>query len=1088
MTESQYELKKRHPEFSEDEKAPFQNSWVYGYALQMDILNWFKSNIEGGSSIAVMYCKDINPVDEDSRRLIVGIGEIVKVHNIKTYDSTADYTYPFWDIIMEHSIRPDLSNSNGFILPYNEYLSIPEETIIAKAGISKAEALNEIKISWENLGCSQTMLKELSYGCEYISDQNILIILTKARKCIENIKKHKLVGKELAWDKQLRWIDSQIKKVKQMMGPFPSFAEALRSIGVDYAYLIEQDLRANGFCGVKDNPWESFEKLISGDIKIDNAVYNIEIKDYHKTWGYLSIDQKETLKLLSRFTGIDSEMIEHWISSVTNMENVKNNPYIICEGGTDIECIYDTGITPAMIDLGIMKDVDIQGEWVPEKPSLVSTPLDIRRLRAFTICKLREQLDLGDTLLSISEVEDYLKSILENEKVRLLLGTIRGNNRDFMAERLQYLDEKAIQLKEYYVIEQFLRKCFEQRAKKCVKNSVSENWDSLVEGIDGYDPSNERSKSAAQDQIRALKMFSNKRLSVLTGAAGTGKTTIVKAFLNSEQIKRDGVLLLAPTGKARVRLASMSETRNAQTIAQFLCSRGLYDFKTMRNIVPGANYQKYNEAATVIIDECSMITSFDFYVLLKSLDLVAVKRIILIGDPNQLPPIGAGKPFSDLCNYLSSSDDESLKGAITQLNTIVRTIKSGESDVQMLASWFSGKILQKDADMVFDKIIDNKLNSDLSVYYWTDENDIKEQLNEVLEKELTYSGKTLDDRIKCTLGLDNINNAVKHPELVERMQVLSPVKNPLWGTYQINLYFQEWLRQNKNSFKTSIHPNNYYYGDKIIQLKNDSKPSYPGNNKVQLSNGQIGFVKYADKDTAQVVFSGLPNMTFYYNPMHSEENNSQIDLAYAITVHKSQGSDFDTVIVVLPKSGKILSRELIYTALTRAKVKLILLIQDDISWLRGYTQPQTSVLALRNSNMFTFTVREERNSIPFAEGLIHRAKKKGLIVRSKSELIIADHLYNEGIEFEYEKLLEEGGHRFIPDFSFEDASGDRIIWEHLGMLDVPAYRQAWEKKKELYKEIGFIEGENLFVTQDHENGSFYSQDVINVIEKIKELI
>ena len=56
------------------------------------------------------------------------------------------------------------------------------------------------------------------------------------------------------------------------------------------------------------------------------------------------------------------------------------------------------------------------------------------------------------------------------------------------------------------------------------------------------------------------------------------------------------------------------------------------------------------------------------------------------------------------------------------------------------------------------------------------------------------------------------------------------------------------------------------------------------------------------------------------------------------------------------------------------------------------------------------------------------------------------------------------------------------------MLDVPAYRQAWEKKKELYKEIGFIEGENLFVTQDHENGSFYSQDVINVIEKIKELI
>lgn len=183
-----------------------------------------------------------------------------------------------------------------------------------------------------------------------------------------------------------------------------------------------------------------------------------------------------------------------------------------------------------------------------------------------------------------------------------------------------------------------------------------------------------------------------------------------------------------------------------------------------------------------------------------------------------------------------------------------------------------------------------------------------------------------------------------------------------------------------------------------------------------------------------------------------------------------------------------MSRELIYTALTRAKAKLILLVQDNISWLREISKPQASVLASRNTNMFSYSVREDKASQPFIEGLIHKAAKPGLIVRSKSELIIADHLYNAHIDFEYEKLLKENGRQYIPDFSFVDASGDRIIWEHLGMLDVPAYRQAWDKKKAFYESIGYVEGENLFTTRDHENGSFNSQEIIDVIKRIKDLI
>ena len=212
-----------------------------------------------------------------------------------------------------------------------------------------------------------------------------------------------------------------------------------------------------------------------------------------------------------------------------------------------------------------------------------------------------------------------------------------------------------------------------------------------------------------------------------------------------------------------------------------------------------------------------------------------------------------------------------------------------------------------------------------------------------------------------------------------------------------------------------------------------------------------------------------------------------MQLAYAITIHKSQGSDFNTVLVVLPKSGLILSRELIYTALTRAKKKLILLVEDNMQWLMEYSKPQQSILARRNTNLFEYSVREESVSVPFVEGLIHKTLS-GVIVRSKSEVIIANELFNEDIKFEYEKLIEENGHRCIPDFTFEDASGDTIIWEHLGLLDNPSYKASWEKKLAFYNSIGFEENVNLFTTRDHEDVSIDSTEIKEVVDKIKELV
>lgn len=97
-------------------------------------------------------------------------------------------------------------------------------------------------------------------------------------------------------------------------------------------------------------------------------------------------------------------------------------------------------------------------------------------------------------------------------------------------------------------------------------------------------------------------------------------------------------------------------------------------------------------------------------------------------------------------------------------------------------------------------------------------------------------------------------------------------------------------------------------------------------------------------------------------------------------------------------------------------------------------------------------------------------------------------LYEANIDFEYEKFLEEKGKRFLPDFTFEDAAGDPIIWEHLGMLSNPAYNESWKKKLAFYKSIGFEEGTNLFTTIDHENGSIDSNEIREVLQTIEDLL
>ena len=202
----------RFPNFAQDEEAPFSTNWVYGRQRQYDILRWFKSNIVAGKSLVTFYCKNSNPIDEDCRRMIIGLGEVSYISPLLEYESTINKPYPFWELLMTHTIRRDLKESKGFLLPYHEYLDLDESVIREKTGLSKSQAIYEIKLTLDKLSNNSKVLKELSYGCEYVSDHSMLIILNAARICIENVKKHGLVGGD--WNRQLRWIDVCVEGIR----------------------------------------------------------------------------------------------------------------------------------------------------------------------------------------------------------------------------------------------------------------------------------------------------------------------------------------------------------------------------------------------------------------------------------------------------------------------------------------------------------------------------------------------------------------------------------------------------------------------------------------------------------------------------------------------------------------------------------------------------------------------------------------------------------------------------------------------------------------------------------------------------------
>lgn len=1090
-----------------EENAPFRSAWVFGRERQEALSELFFQKVQDSSSLIFFYCKEGTPLGDRFPRLVVGVGNVVKVGPLLHYNSSKSSTYPLWDRVIQHSIRPE--GYEGFLLPYHEYL---EPTGDSEEDSRRLSLLEEIAVE-----VPPDYMNSFSYVSQLAGHDVVLSTLIRCLKAVRKIREHGIVSGP--WEQREEWLNQQIAAEWKNRGAFPGLGPALEALGMRLGTALTHELTSNDYIKPDENPWHAVDTILRGKTKPPHTAYEADLKAIRNTWEGLSDERRQLLELLSRFELTPSQA-KRWFDrnmrfSTTGVQiddlEIIENLYRMSEEDVGFE--DDPAISVGTIDRGLLPDVTISVSHPISSPSAVDSKLDARRVRAAFVSVLRTVADTGDSLLSASEAIERLQNLDLAHSCTPSTDWLEANTSNLagIIELLRLpVNPKskktvlALQLTELKKREELLQKILRARAGRPLV-PLEADWKSLLvnaicDSGGTYEEKNSRHVSALKEQAEALEKITTRKLSVLVGRAGTGKTSVLGALLRCETLVAGGILLLAPTGKARVKLGKATGSE-AATVAQFLNGLGRYDILRQRPLFTG---EKHRKEKTIVIDECSMLTMDDLAAVLEALDLAHVQRIILVGDPNQLPPIGVGRPFADFVASLEdsaeSTDDvtSNLAGALGRLTVEVRATVGAPSDTLRLASWLTRDPQPVDADRVLSDLERGTSFNDLEVVFWKTPDELHERLLEQFQKNLGL--KDMDDieGFDRALGFSEEGMVpFDAPEGAENFQILSPVRMHPYGVYDLNRWIQRQFRAAK--LQKARHPWGLSLGDekivdhdKVIQNRNQRRNAFDGKSqiKIDLANGEIGTVAYSRNKHMNVVFAGRPGYTVGYQKKDFPSGSGPLELAYALTVHKAQGSEFRRVFVILPQNCRILSRELLYTALTRSRDHLVLLVEGDTaSSLYEFTKPESSETARRNTNLFCAAIREHLDTVPYAEHLIHKCDK-GHMVRSKSELVIANKLWQMGIDYEYERPVE--GETVLgklrPDFSFVDPAGDLILWEHLGMLFRDDYRKSWEWKKDWYAKNGFIEGENLFTTQDDYKGGLDSTKVTSVAETIKDLI
>lgn len=1073
---------------------PFNTNWVQDARNQRSIFKTFYQDVTPGESLVIPYAKQV-PFIDDAKRVVMGIGFVTSVTDPPEHNHTddGDLRSILWETMIGHSIRND--RKNGFLLPYREMMEYAVEH-------------PDFDMRTVTVFADDEFFDEFSYATEWVSYDAVISVLLQSIKALEVVKACGIDGN---WSECIAWARVRLDEVWRERGAFPGLGAMLVGAGFMRGELIAKEIKK--IRPEKADFVTEFYEIMKCPRKYlsDELTSTIGATELNTL---LSLDQerKKVFWLLSRLSLSPEyatalffpENREYYGVHVTDAEIIEN-PYLLFERTVNSEI----PLPVKKIDMAVFPPEEYRGVDPIPKPSAVEFGNDKRRIRAYAIAQLEEQSIYGHTVfpqnLLLMRIND-----LPISPACQVTGDVLNSSKEFFSERLVPVNCKdgtpAYQLKRLFDMDEIIRKSVKKRLNG-KRHAIKEDWRKIIDdSLEEHDGS-QAEERARQEKAKILKELAESRISVLVGGAGTGKTLLLSLLCKSPQIRDGGVLLLAPTGKARVRMSQAMNSQGveakAKTVAQFLHESKRFNGYTMQYHL--SNKEAADVPFTVFIDESSMLTEEMFGALMQALK--KAQRIVFVGDPNQLPPIGAGRPFVDLVKLLTPNKDLFPivapgygKLTVTRRQTSADGSLRGDTE---LAKWYTAEDAELDEN-IFIQLQQGGIGSHVSFKSWTTPEDLQQRIFETICEETEM--QEIEDIQGFNLSVGGIinngwMNFGKKPKKIEAWQILSAYRNDASiGTATINRYIHEKYRSQKpmqlkdcmiRGTRNILGTDGILYGDKVINVRNQRKDGYPKiPENCYVANGEVGIVEWIQENSKnnytshKVRFSSQPNCSYYWPSKVSEEGEADLELAYALTVHKSQGSEFGKVILVLGEPGGLLSKELLYTAITRQKDKLVVLYNDQAYHLRDYSSAFFSDVASRFTCLFGAPDLVAYKERYYEQSLIHTTLK-GELVRSKSEVIIANMLYENDIAYEYEKELDLGDDGIrIPDFTIDDAeSGLCFYWEHCGMMNDDAYRSRWEKKKELYARHGIVEGENLIVTYDDANGGIDSVQIKTQMEK-----
>lgn len=490
------------------------------------------------------------------------------------------------------------------------------------------------------------------------------------------------------------------------------------------------------------------------------------------------------------------------------------------------------------------------------------------RVRAGIVYVLHENANAGHTCLPTEKLRESVCDNLGIERRQFESCLDDCEEKDWVV-RITLGKREFVYLPEYYLAETYIAKklAFMLRTSAQYEKDYSDE----IRGV-------EFSENIQYEDLQraAISACLTGSVFILTGGPGTGKTTTLNGVIKILKAQKKRILLCAPTGRAAKRMSDLTG-EPARTIHRLL----EVDFTAKGELKFKRNETNPLPADVVIADEMSMVDALLMCSLVRAIK--PTSKFIMVGDSNQLPSVGAGNVLKDLIasHYIPSVELKEIfrQAAQSLIVTNAHRIVNGEFPV----------LDDRQNDFFF-------MNKSL-------ESDIAGLVIQLAKQRLpdTYGFSPIDD-----------------------IQVLCPTKMGMAGTKELNKQLQSALNpQSQNKAELKFFDVIFRTGDKVMQTKNDYDVLWTKNNEKGsgIFNGDIGIIRSVDRFSQNVTIDFEGRVAIY-----TSEMLRRLEHAYAITIHKSQGSEYDAVIIPITAfTHNLLYRNLLYTGVTRAK-KMIIVI------------------------------------------------------------------------------------------------------------------------------------------------------------------